>query len=658
MNPDQTRSSRPNFLRLVDTTSKVDPINRETFVRRAWQNTLFANENPSLLLFVNFEEVSENDFKAVLGGAQPKFLFDIRRVPRFDLGSLNRRQAFALFSKMRTRYVDLSARLNIAARPMSSLDPSLLTRLILDASNQPDIQGPIAFLVDTQEFDEGNISRLIGALPAREASPWDVLRVPITDSVQPQAQLDRTVIFISHANPEDNAFAAWLSGQLAIAGYSVWSDVTKLVGGEIFWDDIEETIRRRAAKVVAVLSVSAQQKSGFLDEVDLAVRVERTQGLKRFVIPVRLDELSYGDVRANIARKNVIDFKDNWALGLHSLLKGLERDGVPRSSRSFAGDLSRWVTERCAQSSPIVATPEKLTSNWLRILRLPEHIQLYDVSVAQEQIDSLRRSLQQPSFRYLRLIGSFATSQDLQTDAPPDVFFTEKYRIHLDHFLQGKTSELPGLTRREANKLAVNLLRQTWNFHMRSRGLCAFETASGQIAWYMPKSFIEGDRVEFQDDDLRKRRRTLVGWSDRRNVYWHFAVEARAILGDIPHFLLKPHVIFTPDGITPVESKERMHLLRRRFCKSWWNDRWRDLLIAFVTWLGGADGCTLSAGSTSTIQLEARLMSVLSPISINLEESMASGFESEDELDLDDDLESFEDLTEREPEDQRDSPGT
>jgi hypothetical protein len=514
-------------LRLVDVTSKADPISHETFVRPVWQNTLFANDNPSLLLFVNFEDVSENDFKTVLSGARPKFLFDIRRVPRFDLGSLNRKQAFAMFSKLRTRYVELTGRLNIAAGATGNLDPPLLASLILDSLNQSDIQGPLAFLVDSQEFDEANISRLIGALPTREASPWDVLRVPITASPQPERQLDRTVVFISHANPEDNAFAAWLSGQLAIAGYSVWSDVTKLVGGETFWDDIEETIRRRAAKVVAVLSVAAQQKSGLLDEIDLAVRVERSQGLKQFVLPVRLDELPYSDVRANIARKNIIDFRDNWALGLHSLLKVLERDGVPRSSRSFAGDLSRWVTERCVHSSSLVATPERLTSNWLGIARFPEYVQLYDVSVSQEWIDSTLRSLRHPSFRYLRLVGSFATSEDLQAYAPPDVTFQETYRINLDHFLQGKTTELPGLQRGEANKLMVSLLRRAWNFHMEGRGLRAFETASGQIAWYMPKGFVEGDRVEFQDDELKRRQRVRLNAS-RKNGF-SVTVSARAL---------------------------------------------------------------------------------------------------------------------------------
>jgi hypothetical protein len=270
MNANQTKA-KPNFLRLVDTTSIPDPIEHGTFVRPEWQTTLFVNENPSLLLFINFEEVSESDFRTTLSGARPKFLFDLRRVPRFDLGRLNRKQAFSLFSKAGTRYLDLSRRLHVEAAT-ANIDPGFAAHLVVDASNQAFDGGPAAFLVDAQQFDETNISRLVEALPTNKGTAWDVLRVPLLGTTLLEETPNRTLVFISHANPEDNAFTTWLAGQLALAGYAVWSDVTQLVGGEIFWDDIEATIRLRAAKVIAVLSTAAQRKPGGLDELDLATR--------------------------------------------------------------------------------------------------------------------------------------------------------------------------------------------------------------------------------------------------------------------------------------------------------------------------------------------------------------------------------------------------
>jgi hypothetical protein len=51
----------------------------------------------------------------------------------------------------------------------------------------------------------------------------------------------------------------------------------------------------------------------------------------------------------------------------------------------------------------------------------------------------------------------------------------------------------------------------------------------------------------------------------------------------------RSHIAFTHDGKTLLGDKEKLHALRRRFCKNWWNDRWRDLLIAFLIWLSGGD---------------------------------------------------------------------
>ena len=63
----------------------------------------------------------------------------------------------------------------------------------------------------------------------------------------------RDTLLLSHANPEDNEFTLWLALQLANEGYRVWCDLTKLLGGEVFWDNIEDAIKIRAAKVLYVL---------------------------------------------------------------------------------------------------------------------------------------------------------------------------------------------------------------------------------------------------------------------------------------------------------------------------------------------------------------------------------------------------------------------
>ncbi len=77
---------------------------------------------------------------------------------------------------------------------------------------------------------------------------------------------ERKLVFVSHANPEDNEFASWLGTRLVAAGYEVWADVFQLVGGEAFWRDIGAAIKEEAAAAIVVISKASYQKDGVLDE--------------------------------------------------------------------------------------------------------------------------------------------------------------------------------------------------------------------------------------------------------------------------------------------------------------------------------------------------------------------------------------------------------
>src|SRR5712691_7203527 len=96
----------------------------------------------------------------------------------------------------------------------------------------------------------------------------------------------RNILFQSHANPEDNEFTLWLALQLAQQGYPVWCDLTKLLGGETFWDDIEAAIRQRTSKFLYVLSTTSNAKDGSLRELHLAQSISKRERLHDFVIPL------------------------------------------------------------------------------------------------------------------------------------------------------------------------------------------------------------------------------------------------------------------------------------------------------------------------------------------------------------------------------------
>jgi TIR domain len=615
-------------LQLVPPLGPVVPaVRAEDFVPAAWQSTLFAASNPHLLAFIDLNGIEEADFLTLLLAAKPRFMIDLRVLPLFDLGGLNRKRAFALFEKCGTKYLDMSGRLDLKDSKDSRYNADYLAEKVRELVFPKDasIEGPICFLIDALHFNDSFLAGLAEKLDPLSNVGWEILKIPYAESkrektlkaVDTPAENARNLVFISHANPEDNAFASWLGARLTTAGYEVWTDVTRLTGGEQFWDNIEDTIRAHAAKVVVVLSRSATTKNGVLDEINLAVSVERSQAIKGFVIPVRIDDLPFDQVRANLARKNIIDFHANWATGLVQLLRTFERDEVPRTKPEGASATAKWCQNTTRGATLISQTPETVFSNWLPIAKLPNEILLHEINADSSQLNKVTAALPFPTFRYLRLIGGFAGADDLQPDGISQPLFKQHYSIALDSFLSGKPADLPGLEWREAQNFVSSLLRQSWNAHAFGLGLTSYETASGATAWFVRKGLIDQDQVAFVDQAGKLRRKKLVGRSEKRNVFWHYAIEMRPSLGRLPHVAARTHIVFTEDGTRLIASKERMHSLRRSFCRSWWNDRWRDLLLAFTTWLSaGQDVIELPVGRRASIELGSRPISFLSPYSI------------------------------------------
>jgi TIR domain len=114
----------------------------------------------------------------------------------------------------------------------------------------------------------------------------------------------RDMLFVSHATPEDNEFSRWLALQLAKEGFPVWCDLTKLQGGEPFWKEIEDAIRLRTRRFLFVLSKNSNQKEGTLDELSVASTIRKQLKDDHFIIPLRIDDLPFGDININLHKLN------------------------------------------------------------------------------------------------------------------------------------------------------------------------------------------------------------------------------------------------------------------------------------------------------------------------------------------------------------------
>lgn len=600
----------PPYLKLVDEAPVRQKLPEEISADRGWQRTLFAASNESLLCFIDLANSIESDFLRVILDGKPKHVLDLRLVPTFDLGSLSRKLVFDLLHQVSAKYIDVSGLLGVRERNDARLNPGVLVPKIAALIGSLEINGPIVVLVENSLSTEEYISSFTTHAQGWRPQGWELLVLPQAVSGSISKPLRRT-IFISHANPEDNDFTRWLVTQLSLLGYEVWSDLTKVLGGSYFWTSIEDAIRNHAAKVVVVLSKSSQQKPGVLDEINCALSVERKERIEQFVVPVRIDDLPFDDVLANLARKNILDFSGGWLNGLDALCQTLDAARVPKTVVSESSISALWSST--TSSREVIPVPERLVSNWLRIINLPDQF-----SIGESARDSCDTDVSQP---FLTFVGQPCMMR----------------HVKLGMALRG---ELSTPEFRDVANITSSLLRQSWNLHAESLGLKSFELASKRLSWYVPAGLLAGDLVSFKAMDGKRRRKILVGRSAKRDVHWHYGVEMRPVIGNPCRFTLLSHIIFTKDGIDEVLPPERMHLHRRGFCKSWWNDRWRDLELAFLSWLSPTGSLRLHAGNEFQFVLDCRPVQFTSPVS--LKPSASDAYDSLiadiewDELDTDD----------------------
>jgi hypothetical protein len=431
-----------------------------------------------------------------------------------------------------------------------------------------------------------------------------------------QAAPTRDTLLLSHANPEDNEFALWLALQLANEGYRVWCDLTRLLGGEVFWDNIEDVIKTRAVKVLYILSRTSNAKDGPLKELHFAQGVAKREKLKDFVIPLHIDDLPHSDITIEITRVNTVPFAKSWGAGLAKLLEKLEEDKVhkdPKFNRTAVNDW--WRTQFSAEQG-LRREPEEYLSNWFPVT-LPTHI--YFHSLNRRTIGKLEvpDTLPYPAVHDGMFLITFAEAADFEGKLGPDM-----YIANAGDLLEVAT--LLAEPKTTFGKHLFQLLRMAWEQMLEERKLPVYELANKAKCFYFPKNRVLNDKVFFTGVDGERTFRAMVGYATRTNPttgvsvkrFWHYAVQARPLVHPTLAYVFKSHVLFTSDGTTIWESKKRLASARRNQCKSWWNDEWRDRTLAAATYLcAGADKITVTLGSKASLTIASAPLPFCSPVS-------------------------------------------
>ena len=295
----------------------------------------------------------------------------------------------------------------------------------------------------------------------------------------------RDMLFLSHANPEDNDFTRWLALRLANEGFPVWCDLTQLLGGEDFWKDAETAIRERPAKVLFVLTRESNHRPGPLKELAVAQKVQREHDLADFVIPLAVDDLPPAEYNIELTRLNAVSFREGWAGGLRQLLEKLERNGV-RKSPSFGPDaVASWWRSTSYGDHTLLHQPEVVVTNIFPLE--PATLYFHRLGVKLENALIEDPSIPYPWQRFGEHLVSFASAADLKNCLGTGMRITHSV---------GRTIGLEGAKQRhqwsykDERATLTKLLNQAWQGMVHRRGHPTYQFAAGSPAFYFKRSML------------------------------------------------------------------------------------------------------------------------------------------------------------------------
>jgi TIR domain len=402
----------------------------------------------------------------------------------------------------------------------------------------------------------------------------------VSERVSP---VSRQTVFVTHAAPEDNEFALWIASKLALAGYRVWIDRRRLRGGDDFWDEIDRVLRAEAIKQVIVFTRSVG-KAGVKKELAIGDIMKQRLGDLKFMIPIRADDIAFSDAPPEFVRENILDAHPNWHDCIKDLFEALDSAGVPKLASPDATILRSIINAREDGRRFVRDIPEEAFTNWFPIIP-PGAIRYFRFDGLQEHMRAWIAECSIPNVVMGRLAGSFADLAAFSMASSFSQPLETAYEIPFMEFVGG-LSLGPYEERSPASNDIANLLRQHFDAAASVRGLKPVEFANSETGWYFPDDLIPGNRISLITPDGRRIRRTMTG--QFRKLRWHLCLQARPRIWPALVFRVRGNVVLSEDGA--LLPGEKAHRRRLRLTRSWWNDVWRDRLLAAIHFL--ADGGT------------------------------------------------------------------
>jgi len=446
-------------------------------------------------------------------------------------------------------------------------------------------------------------------------------------------EVERNVVFIIKSSPVDDDFVLWLGPKLEAQGYQVFADILTLQPGDRWRRQVNTVLETRAAKVLLISRAETLDDTSVQDDIDIAIDLGKRLNDSRFIIPLRLED---GQKVKGIGDALPVDFVRGWGEGLQLLMKALQRQKVPK--RDAQNSINpNWELFRRRSAMPLIAEPERLTSNWLRVEEVPDHINFYEPSGATDD-QSVKRALASSPFPISeqgRGFLTFATGPEVESALSEVGRFKLVHEMPLTEFVTSGSEDL-GLSNQPAANKVNAMLKDAWSNYCRERGLIQY-LYSNAVGFHASADLAPiGQRFPWGRQGERHS-------SMLRNVakghIWQFGVTALPAFWPFWHFKLKSRVLFAADDQTPegkqIEDPRKMHRLRRSVCKGWRNKQWHGRMLAFLDLISGDSAfIRLQMSPSQHVVLDASPILFSSPVSTRLPDELDGDEEEVDETTL------------------------
>jgi hemin uptake protein HemP len=369
--------------------------------------------------------------------------------------------------------------------------------------------------------------------------------VPITDGTVSE----RSAIFISHANPEDNNFVLWLAAKLSALGYEVWADILKIRPGNDWERKLEHALRHKAQKMLLVGTASGVKKQGVRNEIHIATEVAKAIGDDSFIIPLRLEQF---EAPFLVVQAQRIEFEKGWSQGLVELTEALKEYRVHKANTGTV----IWNHIQQIHSTKLSRSDEKLISNWLSFNKLPSTIWFHDYPPLSEGM--LASGSTVPHARFKTGFIAFANKPEQHLALPSP---SRSLKCPTTQFLKEGWSSI-GLDWYAASNIFSDLTNQAIERDLVLKNLQRHLLSSKRSAWWGGIDHLPKERLGFKWKDV-KGSRQIQGYSDKRAMYWHLAPSFSVRVVPRPHVRVKSHLLFGPDGTSLLDDNDKMHTLRR-----------------------------------------------------------------------------------------------